>query len=60
MIVFEFHEMNVVIRAFMKDFQDLLEEYVFFRLLPGGLIKVPDNPLESEIFAFQNILAIQE
>jgi len=60
LIVFEFNEMNVVSRAFMKDFRDLLEDYLFFRLLPGGLIRVPDNPVESEIFAFQNILAIPE
>lgn len=58
-IQFEFNEMNVYSRRFFKDYVDLLSGYEFYRLLPNGLIKLgPYRPLEFEIFAFQNILAV--
>jgi FkbM family methyltransferase len=59
-IHFEFNEMNVVSRVFFKDFYDLLEEYKFYRMLPDGLVPLGAyNPLLSEIFAYQNIIAIR-
>jgi FkbM family methyltransferase len=57
-IHFEFNEMNVISRAFFKDFVELLAEYDFYRLLPCGMIPIKYNPLSSEIFAYQNIVAI--
>ncbi|MBW4580195.1 MAG: FkbM family methyltransferase [Tildeniella nuda ZEHNDER 1965/U140] len=58
-IQFEFNEMNVVSRVFFKDFYDLLKNYAFFRLLPDGLIPLGEyNPFICEIFAYQNIIAI--
>lgn len=58
-IQFEFNEMNVYSRIFFKNFIDLLPQYEFFRLLPKGMIKLGAyRPLEHEIFAFQNIVAI--
>lgn len=59
-IHFEFNEMNVVSRVFMRDFRKLLVNYNLFRLLPDGLIPLTDNPLLSELFAFQNIIAIPQ
>ena len=57
-IHFEFNEMNVISRTFMRDFRVLLKNYRLYRLLPNGLLPLNDSPLSSELFAFQNILAI--
>ena len=60
-IQFEFNEMNVVSRVFMKDFFDLLPGYSFFRLLPDGMAPLGKySPVRHEIFAFQNIVALLE
>lgn len=59
-IHFEFNEMNVVSHVFLRDFRKVLPQYDFFRLLPTGLLKLDDYPLTTEIFAFQNILALQK
>ena len=63
-IQFEFNEMNIESRVFMKDFFNILPEYDFFRLLPDGYIPLGNintyrNPLTLELFAMQNIVAIQ-
>lgn len=57
-IHFEFNEMNVISRSFFKDFVELLQEYDFYRLLPSGMIPLKYSPVDSEIFAYQNIVAI--
>lgn len=57
-IHFEFNEMNVVSRVFFRDFRLLLEAYTLFRLLPEGLLKLPEIPLLTEIYAYQNIFAV--
>jgi FkbM family methyltransferase len=59
-IHFEFNEMNIISRVFFKDFFDVLPNYIFYRLLPGGkLLEIKEySPLNCEIFAFQNIIAI--
>lgn len=57
-IHFEFNEMNVISRSFFKDFVEFLPEYDFYRLLPYGMIPLKYSPLNSEIFAYQNIVAI--
>lgn len=55
-IQFEFNEMNVVSRVFLKDFFDLLPQYTFYRLLRSSLVPLSYSPRE-EIFRFQNIVA---
>ena len=58
-IHFEFNEMNVVSRVFLKDFYELLPDYEFYRTLRDGLVPLKTySPLTWEIFAFQNIVAV--
>jgi hypothetical protein len=59
-IQFEFYEMNIISKVSFKDFWDLLSKYRFYRILPGGgLIEIKNYyPLTTEIYAFQNIVAI--
>jgi len=60
-IQFEFNEMNVVSRVFVRDFFSVLQNYAFHRMLPDGLIPISTHPVFlSEIFAFQNIVAVKE
>jgi FkbM family methyltransferase len=60
-IHFEFNEMNVVSRTFLRDFFDLLPNYKFYRLLPNGLLPFANyDPVFCEIFAFQNIVAMRD
>lgn len=56
-IHFEFNEMNIVSRSFFKNFIELLPGYDFYRLLPNGLIPLEYSPINTEIFAYQNIVA---
>lgn len=58
LIQFEFNEMNVVSRTYMRDFLNLLSNYQLNRLLPDGLIPLNSSVQDTEIFAFQNIVAI--
>lgn len=57
-IQFEFNEMNVVSRVFLRDFYDLLGGFDFYRLLPHSLLHLGAYSPRNEIFAFQNILAV--
>jgi FkbM family methyltransferase len=58
-IHFEFNEMNIVSRVFFRDFWDLLPNYVFYRLLPDGMVELERySPVFCEIFAYQNIVAL--
>ena len=58
-IHFEFNEMNVASRCFFRDFWKILDGYRFYRLLPGGMLEIKNySPLNCEIFAYQNIVAI--
>jgi FkbM family methyltransferase len=60
-IQLEFNEMNVESRTFAKDFVEYLRRYKIFRMLPNGLVELGEyRPVEYEIFAFQNIVAIHE
>jgi FkbM family methyltransferase len=60
-IQFEFNEMNVISRVLFKDFYDMLSSYVFFRMLPDGLVPLGRyTPLMYELFAYQNIVAVPE
>ena len=58
-IAFEFNEMNVISRVFLKDFFNILPEYNFFRLLQDGYISLSYSSL-NEIFAYQNIIAVRK
>lgn len=58
-IHFEFNEMNVISRSFFKDFWDILPNYYFFRMVRDGLVPIEQyNPVDCEIYAFQNIVAL--
>ncbi len=58
-ILFEFNEMNIYSRTFMKDFLDLMPNYTLYRLLPYGLLSINSyQPKIHEIYAYQNIIAI--
>ncbi len=60
-IHFEFNEMNVVSKVFFKDYFDLLPNYNFYRLLPNSMLEIkPYTPIDCEIFAYQNIVAIKK
>jgi FkbM family methyltransferase len=58
-IQFEFNEMNIVSRVFLKDFYDLLDGYTFYRLNTQELIPLGNYSPIHEIFHFQNIIAIK-
>lgn len=59
-IQFEFNEMNVISRIFLKDFYDLLAgSYRFFRLDTQRLIPLRWYRPEHEIFKYQNIICIR-
>lgn len=59
---FEFNEMNVISRVFLKDFYDLLGNgWSFFRLDTQKLIPLGSTyDSANEIFKFQNIIAIRK
>lgn len=58
-IHFEFNEMNVISRSFFKDFWDILPNYNFYRMVQDGLVPIEQyNPVDCEIYAFQNIVAL--
>ena len=56
---FEFNEMNIISRVFLRDFYELLGDYRFFRLLPDRLMPLAYSS-RHEIFQFQNILAVRK
>ena len=58
-VQFEFNEMNVTARVFLKDFYDLLPDYDFFRVTPKGLLRLGEYHPKNEIFAYQNIVAVR-
>jgi len=61
MIQFEFSQLNIISRTFLKDFFDFLKQYNFYRILRCGLIPLdPYDPTNCEIYLFQNILAIHK
>jgi FkbM family methyltransferase len=59
-IQFEFNEMNVISRVFMKDFFALLPNYNIYRLLGEGAIAFQVyDPTFMEVFAYQNMACIR-
>lgn len=60
-IQFEFNEMNVYSRTFLKDIKSTLNEYLFYRLLPDGMVSLGEySAVHWEIFAYQNIVAVNK
>lgn len=59
-IQFEFNEVNVIQRRFLKDFYDFLPNFNFFRLDENRLIPLNHWQPKHEIFMFQNIVAIHK
>jgi FkbM family methyltransferase len=58
-IQFEFNEMNLISRTFMRDFFVALPEFEFYRMVRDGLVPLDEQPpFLSEIFQFQNIVAL--
>lgn len=60
-IQFEFNGMNVVSQSTFKNFWDLLSDFKFHRILPGGrLLEIKKySPIWCEIYAYQNIIALK-
>lgn len=58
-IQFEFNEMNIISRVFLKDFYDLLCEYQFYRISEKGLFPLGNYSAKNEVFKIQNILAMK-
>lgn len=59
-IQFEFNEMNVMSRVFLKDFFELLADYRLYRLNEASLIPMAKYQTIDEIFQFQNIVAVHK
>src|SRR5262249_1560543 len=59
-IQFEFDEMNVYSRVFLRDFYNILPNYTMFRLSESGLISLGDYDARYEVFKFQNIVAARK
>jgi FkbM family methyltransferase len=59
LIQFEFNEMNVIARVFLRDFYEILRGFDLFRLLPNSLLPLGDYWSRYEVFAYQNLLAIK-
>ncbi len=57
-IQFEFSNHDVISRVFFRDFILLLSSYKIFRMLPTGLIRLNSRPIYTEIYGFQNIVAV--
>lgn len=59
-IQFEFNEVNIIQRRFLKDFYEILPNYDFYRLDEKKLIPLNEWQPKHEIFMFQNIIAIHK
>ncbi len=57
-IQFEFNEMNVFSRSFLRDFYAILPNFDFFRLAENQLIPLGPYASTNEIFRYQNLLAV--
>ncbi|MCX6018755.1 MAG: hypothetical protein NTZ50_09705 [Chloroflexi bacterium] len=59
-VQFEFGEMHVHNRNFVRDFIGLLEGYRLARLLPKGGAPFDEMPLHwTELFRYQNIVTVR-
>jgi FkbM family methyltransferase len=58
-IHFEFNEMNIISGHSLCNFKILLKDYRLYRLLPHGLLELDDMPILTELYGYQNIIAIR-
>lgn len=58
-IQFEFNEVNIIRKHFLKDFYDLLPGFDLYRIHPKGLVPLGEWTAKHEIFLFQNIVAVR-
>jgi FkbM family methyltransferase len=58
-IQFEFNEMNVISRVFLRDFYNILFDFNIYRLDTSRLIRLAEYSTANEIFQFQNLVAIR-
>lgn len=58
-IQFEFNYPNIMSHSFLYDYYKLLPDYVFYRILRDGLLKINYDAM-NEIFLYQNIVAINK
>ena len=58
-IQFEFNEMNLISRTYLRDFYDVLPGYRLYRMVRDGLVPLAERASPAcEIFLFQNIVAL--
>ncbi len=58
-IQFEFNALHVQSKTFLRDIYDLLPGFLFYRMLPDGLMPLGSyNAINWELFQLQNIIAI--
>ncbi len=57
-VQFEFNEMNIINRVFLKDFYDRLNQFDIYRMTAKGLLSLHQYSSINEIFRIQNIVAI--
>jgi FkbM family methyltransferase len=58
-VQFEFNEMNIHSRVFLRDFVQVLPDFNLYRLLPTSLLPI-QYASRHEIFLFQNFLAVRK
>lgn len=56
---FEFNEMNVISRTFLRDFYAVLSGFSFYRLRQDGLIPLGAYSARHEVFQYHNIVALR-
>ena len=55
-----FGELNILSRTFFQDFQSLMPDFRWFRLLPDGMAPLDCEPaVVRELFAFQTLVALK-
>ena len=59
-IQFEFNEMNIYARVFLRDFYQCLPNHHFYRIKNGELIVLGPYNIANELFKYQNILAVHQ
>ena len=59
-IQLEFNETNIVSKVFFRDLMEFLPEYVPYRLLPKGVLKLKYSPSSTELFLYQNLVFVHE
>jgi FkbM family methyltransferase len=59
-IQFEFNEMNIISRIFLRDYYEFLKNYNIYRIDTEKIIPLFEYNTDNEIFKYQNFLAINK